>query len=342
MEVQAKGKQFDSIQLMRGIAALSVVFAHITMFGSGVFGVDLFFLISGFIMTHVTRYGTKHFLVKRVIRIVPLYWLMTLATAALLILMPQYFRTTVFSTAGLIKSLLFIPMNEIGPSGDVANSLLGVGWTLILEVFFYIIFFICASVNNKHRVAIATSVLCFLVLLGLIFYDSENLFISFFAQPIMLEFALGMLLYKLLCESRFANHSLKTKAGRIVCLCAAAIIWAAMFSFDYIPFIYDMSRILKFGLPSFAVFILIFKGTEGLKIPKPFLMLGDISFSLYLTHSFVVQGFSRLIYNIDYFSLKGLILVFIAVIPAVIITAFISWYIIENKFTGFLKKKLIK
>ena len=80
---------------MRGLAALTVVFMHIQMVANGAFGVELFFCISGFIMMHVTEKNTEHFIIKRAIRIVPLYWLATFATAALLIIMPSMFRSPV-------------------------------------------------------------------------------------------------------------------------------------------------------------------------------------------------------------------------------------------------------
>lgn len=73
----ASADKLDSIQLLRAIAATAVVVYHIPLFREGAWGVDIFFVISGFIMALVTERSTRHFFAKRVIRVVPLYWLGT-------------------------------------------------------------------------------------------------------------------------------------------------------------------------------------------------------------------------------------------------------------------------
>ena len=73
-------KRFDSIQAMRGLAAFSVILQHIAFIENGAFGVDIFFCISGFIMMYVTETRTDYFMAKRLVRIVPLYYFITLVT----------------------------------------------------------------------------------------------------------------------------------------------------------------------------------------------------------------------------------------------------------------------
>ena len=78
MEAGLQNK-IENIQVLRFIAAFSVMMVHLPVFEFGAWGVDIFFVISGFIMMYITEYNNKNFLIKRIIRIVPLYWLLTLA-----------------------------------------------------------------------------------------------------------------------------------------------------------------------------------------------------------------------------------------------------------------------
>ena len=336
-------KQYDNIQFMRGLAALTVVFMHIQMVANGAFGVELFFCISGFIMMHVTEKNTEHFIIKRAIRIVPLYWLATFATATLLIIMPSMFRTLALTPEYLVKSLFFIPYFHTGESGSTVSALVQVGWTLVMEILFYLVFFVSAKIRHQSRHIIATAILVAMTAVGLIFRNSESDFINFYCRPIILEFAFGMLSYKFLVRKGNENPDYAPSAAtRAICISAAALIWAGLFAEEYIALFDNVDRFIKYGIPAFAVFILLFKGLENCRIPRPLVILGDVSYSLYLTHSFVVQGFSRLIYNIDKFSVTGVILVICAVLPLVFGVAWVSWWIIENKFTAFLRRKLIR
>jgi exopolysaccharide production protein ExoZ len=136
------------IQILRGLAALLVLIHHVLeesqpLFGGhipsplvllGASGVDIFFVISGFIMyyTNRHRFGRKDapvdFLGRRIIRIVPLYWLCTIAVVLLQIGGLYAHKKITGTTLGL--SLLFLPN---------ANIVHGVGWTLNYEMYFYAI-----------------------------------------------------------------------------------------------------------------------------------------------------------------------------------------------------------
>ncbi len=332
--------RYDSIQLMRGIAALSVVITHIIMVSNGAFGVDLFFCISGFIMMYITEKGGKKFLLKRAVRIIPLYWIAIFATVAMLVVLPQYFRKQVFSLPHLFKSMFFIPSSIVGNGGE-AWSIVEVGWTLICEVFFYIVFYISLKINHKNRHIISGCILAFVVVIGFIFgSNTDSDFIRFYCRPIMLEFVLGMILFKLLVSNNNIAVSHTKDKRDYWKIILAVLIWAFLFTQKYIPFFSGVDRLIIWGLPVFAFFVLIFKFFEHHRVPKPLIVLGDISYSLYLTHTFVVQPFSRLIYNIDVYSPIGVILTIFVVIPLCLGVAWVSWYLIENRVTGYLRKKL--
>ena len=97
---------FDSIQALRGLAALFVVFQHVRFLNFGAFGVDIFFCISGFMIMFTTEKSTKYFFRKRLVRILPLYYLMTLGTYLSLLLFPSMFQQTRHDFSYLVKSLL--------------------------------------------------------------------------------------------------------------------------------------------------------------------------------------------------------------------------------------------
>ena len=95
---------FDSIQALRGLAALFVVFQHVRFLNFGAFGVDIFFCISGFMIMFTTEKSTKYFFRKRLVRILPLYYLMTLGTYLSLLLFPSMFQQTRHDFSYLVKS----------------------------------------------------------------------------------------------------------------------------------------------------------------------------------------------------------------------------------------------
>jgi exopolysaccharide production protein ExoZ len=117
--------QLLSIQYLRAIAALSVLMTHtlqwplpemnMYLLKTGRLGVEVFFVISGFIITTIAgdgRFDPRVFLNRRARRIIPTYWAATLLITALAIALPSQFRTTVPTIEGLLKSLLFIPSQE--------------------------------------------------------------------------------------------------------------------------------------------------------------------------------------------------------------------------------------
>ena len=97
--------KLDQIQALRGIAAILVVLSHIKFIGKGAFDVDIFFCISGFIMMHVTQSSTKDFIKKRLIRITPIYWSLTLLVFAIATVKPSLFHSAEASPEFLIRYL---------------------------------------------------------------------------------------------------------------------------------------------------------------------------------------------------------------------------------------------
>ncbi len=184
-------RRLDEIQVLRAIAVIFVFFEHIAAINHGAFGVDIFFVISGFVIVYSTVSDAKHFLLKRVLKIVPLYWGTTLCIFVFVTIFPSLFRSTIVSVDFLFKSLIFIPF-EIEPG--IVQPILRIGWTLNYELFFYIIFFLAMKISYQYRGLIACSALILLVFLGnLLHFNSVVL--RFYTNPILLEFVYGMICY---------------------------------------------------------------------------------------------------------------------------------------------------
>ena len=160
-------KKLNLLQVYRGIAAVLVVMVHVTiksgerfnqvaflnLFGAGWSGVDYFFVLSGFIMVYVHRSAIgkkeqlKSFLVKRAVRIYPIYWIITLTVLCLFLVIPGFASNNQDLSLGkVIASLLLIPQKD--------QPILEVGWTLIHEIYFYLLFSIAIWLKPKHSVPI--------------------------------------------------------------------------------------------------------------------------------------------------------------------------------------------
>src|SRR5690606_35803405 len=129
---------------------------------------------------------------KRVIRVVPLYWLGTLGVFVVALLLPNLLDNTTADVPGLVKSLLFIPYQK----GEYVQPLLYLGWTLNFEMFFYALFAISMAISHRYRLLICSGLLLTLVSLGHL-ATFDTLLAKFYTQQILAEFVLGMGCYAL-------------------------------------------------------------------------------------------------------------------------------------------------
>jgi len=235
----------QSIQVLRALAALLVVFAHFEYIKPAVggFGVDIFFIISGFIMAYIVNKSADSFLYRRIIRIVPLYYAMTFLAAGLYLAKPSWFRSLILTPATLAKSLLFIPY-QIKDSGPV----LTLGWTLNYEMFFYVSIAAFIAIFGARRGMIACLVGLSLFVSISAFLHWEAYIMRFWSSPMILEFVGGGILYY------FWQHRLRS-ADRSVRNVFVAIGIAALVFLPYAEYRYGLStqRFLLFGGPSLLV-----------------------------------------------------------------------------------------
>lgn len=330
--------KFNSIQALRGIAALFVVLEHIRFLNCGAFGVDIFFCISGFMILFSTQKSTDHFLSKRLIRIVPFYWLMTLVTYALLLLAPGLFAQTKADPVLLVKSLFFIPFN-IG--GGLFQPLLRIGWTINCEIFFYILFYISFKISHKYRGLICSGLLMLTVLLAALF-PSVSPFLSFYGDPVMLEFILGMMAQHI-CHRLYTLH-MSGKLPRLLLpfsfitatLCFTGLLVTRQYA-DAIGF----RRPILWGLPALVILLCFFLIGLHRNMPGALTRLGDISFSLYLIHYYPVTFLDRKVFDFSAASPRAFFGVAVCFAVSTVLALF-GYEIIEKRFSGWLRRKLLK
>lgn len=280
----------------------------------GASGVDIFFVISGFVMAisylGKTTMSVAEFACHRLIRIVPLYWSMTcLALIKLSFGVVREGGASVQITpAFVITSFLFIPYkNSLGDTQPVLPP----GWTLNYEMFFYLLF--ALALLLKIDVAkFLTPVM--LVLVGLGFFYPAALF-----DAILVEFLAGLLL-------GYAVHRGFNMPTAWACLSG---IFGIVFLFLHGP------RVATWGLSAFFI-VQCFVMLEGkIKVPASLIKLGDISFSLYLSHYLFIAPLVRLCTR---FNLSMYSIIDICLLSSIFIAVVVYRYL-ETPLTGFFKRK---
>jgi len=268
-----------SIQYVRALAALAVVLFHATQrvhvpFYVGAAGVDVFFVISGFIMWIVTERGTRAetFLAHRLLRIVPLYWIGTLIAAILV--QPQFDR--------LAASFLFIPWRA--PDGRVW-PVLGQGWTLQYEMFFYLLFAVGLLTPRRVQLAAINIALIGLSCISLA-APSDDPVLHTYTDPILLEFLAGIWLAVVWRSGRLPLH-----AGAPL-LTAGILAFAAVALAEIDP--QGFPRLLFWGAPAWMLVAGCLALEERLPKSRIGVALGDASYSIYLFHAFITSAVWRL------------------------------------------------
>ncbi len=296
-------KPLQGIQLLRAFAALLVVAVHMggveikyaeqlgmgdssllrSWTRNGIFGVDLFFVISGFIMVYVTQTNDTDrqplkFLHRRVLRIYPTWWLFAgLALIGLLVMGVGSSASEYIEHGGsgyIVKSLLLIPQPFV--------PVLSVGWTLIHEMYFYIVFALLLALRLPNLLGFL-AVWAALVILGAYLLEANphaRNIAELAAHPLTLEFIAGCVTGWLFLNRRLFRPGLVFAVGLTLFLCAFFLSPAPT------PFTLKWGRVLVTTIPC----AMMVYGMAGL---QPYLKgplvgalarVGDWSYSLYVSH----------------------------------------------------------
>ncbi|UCI16842.1 acyltransferase [Mesorhizobium sp. B2-1-8] len=269
-----------SIQYLRALAASAVVCFHVSEqfggpFSVGAAGVDIFFVISGFIMWVTTASRPADpagFISRRITRIVPLYWIVTLLIASAMLIKPQFFYDHLFSPLNLGRSLFFLPLRENGALHPIVLQ----GWTLSYEMMFYLVFALTLLLGERWRLSVLVGVLTIIVALHFVLPDGYP---RSFTSPIVLEFAAGVIVGRLWVQDVRLSFALALTllVGGFLLLAVTPVADA------------DMPRVLRWGIPA----MLIVTGAVFAERARPFRpvalfnLLGEASYSIYLWHALV-------------------------------------------------------
>ena len=334
------------IQALRGLAALLVMGHHLELqepkftsnpilpdlFNFGIAGVDMFFVISGFIMVYVTTSWTQgsvqnslSFLKARIFRIYPLYWVISAILLVLYLIRPDMVFSSRADTPDILKSFLLWP--------DKTEPLLLVGWTLIHEMGFYLIFAALLLGAAKFRFVglLIWAVIIFTAhLLGLHKFSpvADVLF-----HPLSLEFIAGAMIGWIYTKQYTFDLRLLYGLG----LAAIAFcLWQYLGSTAEL-FFTDWSRVLYLTIPlSLIILIMATRDRLRLSCPKPLTLLGDWSYSLYLTHVLSISLIGRLWTAFNWPDIPSLLLVLM--VASCIAIAALTFYAIENPLRRAAKK----
>ncbi|WP_312284680.1 acyltransferase family protein [Yokenella regensburgei] len=367
--MQNEKRNIEFIQALRGIAALAVVLRHAAEFIPGIivydtkaiswmlfwggagFGVDLFFIISGFIMVCTTWSGdgsiryTIEFYIKRFTRIFPVYTTLTLTLISIFTLHGgMAFFDSGSNVNSLFKALLFLPQGDISAKPVYGVAPLFVGWTLNYEMYFYLIFGASLLLGRARWIALATVAVMTLVVLPYLTtgsvtasvypdYAYSFFYLNIISNPIIWLFIAGVgiaLIYKskVRVESQF--------------WCLILVSTATAFTiYQYLSWYRADHGIFMWGISLVPLVLSLAIASKTIRIPAPhvFTYLGDISFSLYLVH-LPVKGALDIVFRYIGAVPEGAPF-FVLMVLMSIIAAAISHRYLEQSLANWLKSKIL-
>lgn len=355
--------KINSIQVLRGIAALLVTVYHLKevmdkedpfhreitfLFNSGPAGVSLFFVISGFIMVYITRNlrpsarNIIKFFAQRLIRIWPAYAVITLGYCFLLSrLAPEaaYLRQ-------LVLSLLFIPTST-APAPFYGYATLSVGWSLNYEIYFYLLITISLFFNRFRWYAFFGLIAFTLVGLPayhgyLSFKADQSLdmgipYLNMIANPIVWNFVYGVVI-----GLAYTNPAMNS---RLSVLCSHR--WVAYTTLSIVMWQFVSGFLggfgpLEWGAGSailFTTFVFHFQ-KQPQKFPAWLIHMGDISFSIYLLHLPVMVGIAFIFRKMGYPVYGQGTAMFLLSVAVTLVASNVSYEYLELKFSAWIRKKL--
>jgi exopolysaccharide production protein ExoZ len=293
------------IQLLRALAALAVAILH-GQYETGLLadavgrgfqpsrilpweaGVDVFFVISGFVMVYASRrlFGRPEarrvFLSRRIARVVPLYWLTTTLYLALALMAPGSVKGMA-EPGYVLASYAFVP---VARADGAVEPLYSLGWTLNYEMAFYVLFALALGLSRRWAVGAVAAMLAGLVLLAAVL--AAPLPFAFWGNSIVLEFGIGMAIGLLRVEGVVLGPAARLVLGAIGLALFALVAAQAP----------GLPRALLFGVPAGCLVAACGLGREHVLADETVAVrlgavLGDASYALYLIHPFVIRGMRR-------------------------------------------------
>lgn len=325
-------QRLDGISILRTVATIGIMLYHIG-FGHHYFrflnfagGIHIFFCISAFLIMYSTRSRSPaDFLKRRLVRILPLYLILTVLT-----FIAGKFIGDFGQDAGipeLIKSLFLIPYQRGAIRGDnVIRPIVGSGWTLYYEVWFAFVFCISMKIKHKFRGIIAAAACLAAYVAGLLL-PAELTVTRLLRTGFLFDFVAGIAAFYL-WELFLKKIDFRFR-----------FIWAFPAAASVILFYLGPRYPWLLATEALAILILILLATYQKPVPKLFTWFSNLSYSFYLIHYYVIIVVAYF-FDLTKLSVKTAIaslLVFILTLAA----SYVSYILIEKKLCGALNK-LIK
>lgn len=366
---QANGRTLALLQALRALAAIAVVIYHchseaLNWFSPGqarppeVFpwmaGVDVFFAISGFIIVLSSRKlfaapgGVRLFVVRRLIRVLPLYWAMTALFLLVVAVAPGVLNSGIPDWRQIVASFLFFPLTR--PDG-LTLPVYSLGWTLNYEMLFYALFAGAVALPRRAAVIAVALVLGGGVAFSALAGPLPEPF-QFWTRPIVLDFIFGLCL-GLLYGRGATIPPVPAMAGALVAVVVLALDLPVQAPLNGLP---TLGPILGYGLPAaLLVAMAAFGETEKLSrevagrinmlrrplagVIRIFAELGDASYALYLLHPFVIRAMRKVFVMLGMGAWMTPLLFTIAGVVASSIAGWLLFRLVEAPVTQWLRRR---
>ncbi|WP_138497557.1 acyltransferase family protein [Nostoc sp. PA-18-2419] len=349
-------KKLNLLQVYRGVAAILVVLCHanhiltrefnkntlLQIFHFGWIGVDFFFVLSGFIIFYIHQYDIgkpnklKSFIVKRFIRIYPLYWI--ILASKILVSIFTISKNAIYQPGAdeIIKAFLLLPQDR----SILENNFIGVSWTLSYEIFFYCLFALLILFNTKIFQPIIFIWIVGIIISFLNGLPGENLILMFIFDEHNLEFVLGCLAAYIISKFRF-------KFKKLLIYTSIFILILSVINTKYGEYdVSGISSLIAYGIPFTFLIIgsVYLEMSSKINIPLILIYIGNASYSIYLTHGFFLNNISKFTskltkYNVLSNYTSDNIIALVTVIMAIVMGCFVHTYL-EKPLIANLKNKV--
>ncbi len=308
-------------------------------FNFGMFGVDLFFVISGFIMIAVTRGKFQNlkqatrFLYHRASRIYPTYWFYSLLVLGVFLFKPTLVNSSQGNEVNILASFLLLPSEKL--------PLVMVGWTLIHEMYFYLVYFIfLLLVAEKHLMKALVSWVLAIVMVN-IYFELNGPIEKLIFHPLTIEFVMGCFLG--IYFSRTINKN--KYRNSLLFLAASAVFIASIYGHNlyqsYTGHIEPQNwwRVLIFGIPAIIiVFCFLSAERNGFIIHSSIGNIGDASYSIYLSHILTLSAAGRAWSEVSLDSVSDNLVILPTLMILVVAVGMLSFRYIEKPLLFYCRK----
>lgn len=301
-----KTEPFVTLQYVRALAALAVVYYHaaissIYVIGTeysifpllGAGGVDLFFVLSGFVIwtsTSERDISPAAFMWHRAARIIPLYWSCTFLISIIVLVAPSLARATIVEPIHLIASLIFLPWPNPAAATrvgvDLISPVLVPGWTLNFEMLFYLCFAIALLVSRERRLLTLIGVIGVVAICAW-FVREQSAVARFFHPARLLEFVAGVGI-----AWQLERYPLKVGKPLLSVFIVTGIAMIVVAEASHVP---DRYWIIACGATLIIFGLVVLERDFGAASWGWLKRLGDASYSIYLTHVFVIAALRQLL-----------------------------------------------